>query len=435
MDTPHPQEPSDTRPFLLDSTVMIGGGVLLGILNYTFIVIMAHVFSISGFGEFQTYASIISFASVVGTAPAYYAMRLSAWSSRDTERRELSSLIRFYLRYRAYVIGFLISAVGIILLAVFSAMRIHGTVLFLLVLLSVVTAILELFFSGIVQGTKKFFRFTSINLVSAFLQIVCAGLVGYITRSPVLALSGFVVSQLYALFFFEQTAVRSFRPDDGLDKGTRGILTSSLVRQLPTTFLFSLGLVVLSNGDIMLSRLVLSPEALGFMSIFLVIGKMVLFSNLALMGVILSYTPEGASSGRSGRVVIPLAYAIMGAIGIAGIGIFLLIPRFVLHTLFHVPIGSFLEPILWQAGVIELFLSFLSLEATVLFARKIRGMPIVLCVIALVFCVAMCLGGHSVESLARILAGVYAGGWLVLLTYRIACPNRVVQLTKEPKRI
>jgi hypothetical protein len=95
------------------------------------------------------------------------------------------------------------------------------------------------------------------------------------------------------------------------------------------------------------------------------------------------------------------------------------LPRFVLHTLFHVPVGSFLEPILWQGGIVELFLSLLCLEANILFGRRIQGVGVILCTIAFVFCITMYFGGHSVESLIHILASVYAGGWIVLGVYRL----------------
>ncbi len=396
---------------------MIGGGVFLGMLNYVFTVVMAHAFSVSDFGEFQVYMNLVVMLSVLGGALSPYAVRMAAVAQSQDVGSDFNRILSLYRHNKPRVFGLLAVCILILMLCVTHFIAVDGLVPFFIILCTAVVATLGGIFSGIVQGLKSFFHFNTVNIGSALVKIGLCVILAVLTKNPGLALIGFFISQLSIFYFFERKTITTFPQSSRHEPAKMGnIFTPVFFRDIIYTFLYSASLSVLFNGDILLAQISVHDETLGLMSVFLIIGKMILYSNVALMNVVLPYI---AGSKESETPVIAIGYGILSSIGAGGIALFKIFPMFMLHTVFHAPMGTGIESILWQSGVIALLLSFMTLEATIAYASKVPRFVGILVASTVLFAISMAFFGGSIQALAYVLMYSYGIGWLLLLANRL----------------
>lgn len=409
-----------SNPFLLDSSIMIGSGVFLGVLNYFFSVVMVHVLPLSSFGQFQVYTNLIALLSVVGGAITPYMIRMSAYArygqDNGNEERGFTILFNLYRQHRYLIIGTLGLFVAVMLLIASYFVTFSIGHAFFIIVGVVLFTILAGIFSGIMQGIKAFFHFTCVNITSVLIKIVVAAGVAWITKSPGAALLGLAVSQMVSFYFFQKKVLKEF--SSSVQSANIKDIPHTLLYDILYTFLFSILLSFVSNGDMLISQSILDGEMLGFMGVFVVVGKMILFANIAMMGVVMPYVAQ-AKDRYALRQVVRFAYLLILAISLVGILGFLLLPHIILEVLFHMPANSFLEPILWQTGCVAALLSLLTLEATISYARKIpRFIPLFFGIVG-VFILLVYGYGSNVPSLMKMIGISHAVGWLLLVSNRL----------------
>jgi len=134
-------------------------------------------------------------------------------------------------------------------------------------------------------------------------------------------------------------------------------------------FFFSLTLILVSNLDVLLVKYFSSAETAGYFGAFGLLGKIVLWLNLPVVGVLL---PEACSDGHLGKRPaknLLKSYGLMTIIALGLIAFYYAAPNFVVNIFF----GNkyiFDTQILWLFALMSYLLSILTLEANMAFAKR-----------------------------------------------------------------
>jgi len=134
-------------------------------------------------------------------------------------------------------------------------------------------------------------------------------------------------------------------------------------------FFFSFAAAFILNVDILLVKIITTPEMAGYYSALSILGKIILLLNLSVTGVAL---PRACKDGHQGRNLHPkiflTSFFLMLAIGLSLILVYYLVPGMLVVALF----GQKYQAVagnLWLFGLMALILSLLKFEADLAFAR------------------------------------------------------------------
>jgi len=134
-------------------------------------------------------------------------------------------------------------------------------------------------------------------------------------------------------------------------------------------FLFTLLITVLANMDIMLVKNLSSSEMTGYYSVLSLLGRILLWVNMAIVSVVL---PEVYANGRDGsfinRNILFKAYGLIFLTSCAVVLIYYFFPGIVISLLFGEQYLVFQNE-LWFFAILAFVLSLLQLEANFAYAQ------------------------------------------------------------------
>lgn len=135
-------------------------------------------------------------------------------------------------------------------------------------------------------------------------------------------------------------------------------------------FFFSLALVLVSNLDVVLVKYFSDAETTGYYGAFGLLGKIILWLNLAVVSVMLpGACAEGHAGKRPDKRHLLNSYGIMVLVGISAMLFYYFAPNFTIKMFFGEKY-VYDTSVLWLFGLMSFLLSLLTLEANLSFAKR-----------------------------------------------------------------
>lgn len=360
--------------FLKNSAVNIIGTLLSGFLNYLFHIVVSRKMEVAEYGELQSLISLCAIASVFGTALYYFIVKKSSAFSAGKDSSGQKDFFRFFLpKERLIIGGFLLFFLALSPLF-FYYLHLKNFTSLLFVALILVFSIESLIYLAVLVGWKDFlFANIAINL-SALSKLVFGFLIAQFFPYAWLVISSLFLSAFLgwfiSLLLFRKKFIGEPESKEDEEKRKELLLGKETRNELIPVFIFSALSVVIANIDIILVKNIMSSEMTGFYSVLSLFGKMVLWVNMAVIGVFLpSACAENYQGGKVKKKTLVLAYSLILLFSLGAIFVYFLFPDLVISLLFGQKYALFSKE-LWLFGVFALVFSLLSLESSVSFARQ-----------------------------------------------------------------
>lgn len=361
--------------FLKNNIIYMAVTVLAGFLGYLFHFIVSRKLSVDQYGELQSIVSLTMIFGVLSSTLSYFVIKNSSVFAAHEDRQGQAHFLSFLIRKsRMPILG--ISVLYILFLPILkNLLHLTDYLGLIAVGISLLFFLLSGFYVNTLQGWKKFLAVGSVGVSAAAVKL--AGGFSLASLSPtasivslsllVSALSGWAIAGLISRKEWPETGRMSAEKNGWREKYFSG---ESFKKSLTGILFFSLALSLAGNLDIILVKNLTSSQTAGYYGALSVLGKIILWLNLSVVGVMF---PEACSVGHFGRPAgwksVLGSYALIFLISFPALLIFYLFPEFLVGLLFgqkYVIVSGFL----WIFGLASLFLSFLNLEANLALARR-----------------------------------------------------------------
>lgn len=357
--------------FFGNNLIFLVGTIIGGLLGYFFHFLIARKLSVAQYGEMQSLFALVATAGMFASGLSYFVIKYSSLFALENNYEANSRFIA-YLNKKLFGI---IAVVSLLLVAFSPLVK---KVLHLSDIWGIVAGILAVVFSAaavVYQETlrawQKFFWLTIIGLAAAFLKLVFGyGLASFFQKaSPVVfALAVSVAFGWLAAVFFWRRVKQKFRNSAEKD-WEKYISRKKIWKNAARIFFFSLMVALVMNADILLVKSLTTSEMAGYYGALSVLGKIVLWLNLSVVGVAL---PRACADGHRGESLQPKIFlfslGLMLAIGVGLISIYYFFPQMLVVLLFGEKYRA-VSGTLWLFGLMSLLLSLFKFEADLAFAK------------------------------------------------------------------
>lgn len=281
------------------------------LVNYASNLIFSRVLDPVGFGELTALMAFVVFVAVpTGAAQTMLAERIARLRS-DGEDETIRYLLRYAISHVVVIaaIATAVYAACVPLVVELFDLREPGPALALIPV--VFTAFLTPIALGALQGFDRFFAFGLMILAMACARIIFGVPWTWAGGGPGGALGGYGVGMLVVLAF---TAYRLRHLVLGRGTGTarRGLRRRPDGRTLIASGAF-MAFAIISNLDVLLAKVFLSPEESGVYAAVATVGKVVLFLPSAIAVVMVPNAARARHTEGSSQAVLRIAAFLVAA--------------------------------------------------------------------------------------------------------------------------
>ena len=384
--------------FFKNNAIFMAGTLISGLLGYAFHFAVSRQISVAQYGELQSLLSIFIIFGVFNSALSYFVIRhtsvFAAHNDRDATREFASYLQAKVFRFAVALLFVLIIFSPLLALFLHFSSYVGFIVISLATFLSTMTVI----YFEILRGWEKFFLLSVVGTAAAFVKFLSGAILAIFSHKTAVVsfaflLTAFVSWYLAKLWSKEKiigednqknetgwlaSNASPARQPDGIYGGGRSdagwknkyFSETNIRRTAAKIFFFSLALVLLSNLDVVLVKYFSTAEIAGYYGAFGLLGKISLWLNLAVVGVMLpAACADGHSGKRPDKKNILNTYGLMAAIGLGLILVYYIMPDFIINLFFGKKYILDTQ-ILWLFALMSFLLSILTLEANLSFAKR-----------------------------------------------------------------
>jgi O-antigen/teichoic acid export membrane protein len=368
----------------------MAGTLVSGLLGYAFHSFVAREISVAQYGELQSLLSAMLIFGVFNSALSYFVLKhTSVFAAHDdyVAAREFTSELtpKVFKLTAAILLVLLIASPLLARLLHFSSM-----IGFLVVSLATFFSTMSVIYSEILRGWQKFFLLSFIGVIITFTKFTSGAAFAFLSHKTAIVSLSFLITSFtswYLVKYWSQKTINrkmthsntnppaSLREQplagEALRTGWRNKYFSetNIRKSAVNIFLFSLTLILVSNIDVILVKYFSSPDIAGYFGAFALVGKIILWLNLSVASVLL---PEACAAGYKGKrpekFALLYSYALMLLIGFGATIFYYLFPNFVINIFFGQK--YIYDPqVLWLFGLMTFFLSLLTFEANLSFAK------------------------------------------------------------------
>jgi len=338
------------------SYIVVGGSLIVNVLNYIFTLMMGRMLGPIGFGEMS---SIFSLLLIIGVPSATLSLFVAKCIS-DHEAKEEHHLVVSFLKslFRFVTVTSLISFLICLLLVPFFAsfLGIHKIPLLIFILL-VPLGFFSSLTSGVMHGLQKFFNISAFSVISTTLKLFLGVLlvyIGYYVSGAVLA----VVLASFLAYLYSWNIIKKELKDS---KYITEIKTKISIRDyfplLKLAFFANLIIALLMNIDIVLAKHFFEPIMAGHYSALSTIGKIIIYVTTSFSTVMFPMISASHSKGDDKhKRILTLSLSVISILSIIAVVCFFTFPSFIVKVL----LGSAyvdIAPYLGYFGLIALFYS------------------------------------------------------------------------------
>ena len=349
-------------PFLIGGSIILTGSLLTSVLNYVFNLVMGRMLSPSDYGAVVSLVTLTMLAGVPGSALTLMLAKRTAVLKARADYASAAQLFRFVQRI-SWIAGIIGTAV-LLALTPFFARFFHTEPLpFIIFSLIAPVTLLAASGGGILQGNGQFvhlsaFRFLSTaGKLALSIALVWIGL----SVSGVIAavIIGSLLSYMYARWALMSKITRTLGSGiatqvDAADYSWRTFI-GAIPQILGPIFYATVLITIFTSIDVIIVKHFLEAHAAGEYSALAIIGRIVTYSGLAIVTVLL---PEAsaAHAKRAGSGARLLAQSLLLVLitGAAIAALFFIAPQLVITLLFGATYQS-VAPYLGLFGLAMLF--------------------------------------------------------------------------------
>jgi O-antigen/teichoic acid export membrane protein len=317
------------KRFLRGSAVMAAGTMTANVFNYLYHTLMGRMLGPADYGVIASLTSLSFFIlAPVGTI-GYTAMKYTAGYAAGGETgkiRYLLSRMTSFLLKAGLAAGLALAAVSPF---VAKFLNFKNPLPLLILAPLMLIAYLVPINKGVIQGLQRFGSLSGITGLEAISKVVLAvALVwaGFAVNGAVTA-SVLSVGIVYAVTFLPLRDIRRAEPvkDDAL---------RAVAKYSGPVFIISLCLNGYSSLDIIAAKHFLTPLAAGHYAGLALLGKIVVFSGLTVVGVMFPEVAGRHTANRRHRHILALTLAVVSALSGFVVVLYLTVPKLVIGILF-----------------------------------------------------------------------------------------------------
>ncbi|HBB36840.1 MAG: Capsular polysaccharide biosynthesis protein [Candidatus Moranbacteria bacterium GW2011_GWC1_45_18] len=359
--------------YIKDNAVMMTGTVLGGFLGYLYHFVVSRQMSVAEYGELQSLLSIFLIFGVFNSAISYFTVRHTSVFAVHHDQAANWEFVDYLIpKVLKYAMVFFISL--LVFSSIFSsALHFSSPVGFVVISLATFISTITVIYSEILRGWKEFFIMSVIGVSIVFVKLLSGVILTFFShKTSIVSLSLLIPSfagwYLAKYWSRKKIAIQNAQEIKGGWK-EKYFSEINIRKSAIAIFIYSLALVLVSNLDMILVKYFSSPELAGYYGAFALLGKIILWLNLAVIGVMLpGACADGHSGKRPDKKYLLYSYGLMATVAAGIILVYYIMPSFAIKLFFGNKYAVNTQ-ILWIFGVMSYFLSILTFEANLSFAK------------------------------------------------------------------
>jgi O-antigen/teichoic acid export membrane protein len=404
--------------FLKNNAIFMAGTLISGLLGYVFHFVVSRQISVAQYGELQSLLSTMLIFGVFNSALSYFTIKHTSVfaAHQDFEaNREFTS----YLSSRVFKLTLAILLVLLIaspLLA--SLLHFSSMIGFIVVSLATFFSTMTIIYLEILRGWQKFFLLSLAGVATAFVKFASGAILASIAHNTATVSFSLLIAAFagwYLAKYWSRKKITSGNiPEAGIGWKHKYFSGTNIRKSAINILFFSLALILVSNLDVILVKYFSSAETAGYYGAFALLGKIVLWLNLSVAGVLL---PDACADGHTGKrpdkKTLFNSYALMALIALGLITVYYFIPDFVVNIFFGKKY-IFDTQVLWLFALMSYLLSILTLEANLSFAKHDFRVIYFLATTVILMVVSLARYHASLQQIALAFSGSFFIGFLLV---------------------
>ncbi|HYD35474.1 MAG TPA: hypothetical protein VD999_05380 [Vitreimonas sp.] len=339
-----------TNHFLRSSAIYSAVSFGASLLQYIFALIVARKLQLSEYGEYMTSLSYLSLLGVpLGAINMMLTQKISqsAVEHRPQRTRQLLEMLQALAISHLGLLIVTLSSISVILFYVSNLWL--SSILFVLVfsLISLVTVI----YTSLFQGYKLFWAAGGLLFLSVLIKLSAGGILLFILPNLMYLYLIISLSQVVTLIYGGWVVNTHHLIGSHTSRPTTPLKVRAYLqkRGVYLPLLVTLGLVGLSAIDMVVVKILLSPDETGLYAGLTLLGKIITYVTGPLSLVAYAYFTGSDTKQKSPKILLVTSLAI-AAIGIGSALFYTLFPHFVI-TLILGPRFMVIQPVVWLAGL------------------------------------------------------------------------------------
>lgn len=407
--------------FLRDSFIYVIGTLFSGSLGYVFHFLISRKLSVAEYGELQSLLALLGIVGVFGSALSYFVIK---YSSAFAEQNDFGANKAFLKWVNSQIHKLII--VFLVLFALASPfingyLKLSDFAGVIAVGLAIVFGILTTVYIAVLVGWQDFLSVNIIGAFGSFLKLFFGLFIAFFfAKASFVIFSVFIAGiggWFLAKFFAQKKFFKKMAEQvEQIDWKAKYFPDLKIRKIILPIFIFSLMIALLSDLDVLLVKNLTSAEITGYFGALKILGKIILWINLAIVAVVL---PAACAEGHKGQSIslkkLLGAYGLIVFTSSCATLIYFFFPEFTINLFFGAKYAVFKSD-LWLFGIMALILSLLMLEANIAYARHDFKISYILGFSALLMTIFIYLFHSTIRQTAiGIIFAVFAGYFFALI--------------------
>ncbi len=364
--------------FLRNGLILVAGSTLTGFLGYFFHFVISRKLSIEQYGELQGLLSVLVISSVFSASLSNFVVKYSSVFAKAKDYYSNKKFVEL-LRFRVVRLSAILFLLFLFLTPLIGKVIRVDKYLGLIVIAGAIAFSLNtVVYQRMLTGWEEFGKVSSIGVFGVFMRLLIGFLIASFYPSASAVVFAFLLAGI-ARFIFSKIlcqkkylSIEEKKGDLDLKVGDwqgKYFSKMNIRKSIVPIFIFSLTLILVSNVDVILVKNLTSAELTGHYGALSVLGKIVLWFNMAIVGVIF---PTACANGQKGEGISQKmligVYGLVLTVSLLIAIFYFLFPVFLVNLFFGSKYLVFHDN-LWIFAIMALALSLLTLEANLAYAR------------------------------------------------------------------
>lgn len=401
----------------------MAGTLVGGLLGYAFHFVVSRQISVAQYGELQSLLSISIIFGVFNSALGYFAIRHTAvFAIHDDSAANRDFTAYLQTKVFKFTAGMLIV---LIIASPLLAQMLHFSSYLGFVVISFATFLssMTVVYSEILRGWNKFFLLTMVGTATALAKLLSGAILAFLSHSAAAVSVSFLLAAVVTWGLSKYWAKEKIAGNGvqytQADWRNKYFSETNIRKSAAYIFFFSLALILVSNLDVLLVKYFSSAETAGYYGAFALLGKIVLWLNMPVVGVLL---PEACSEGHLGKRPtnnLLKSYGLMTIIALGLMAGYYLFSNLVVNIFF----GNkyiFDTQILWLFALMSYLLSILTLEANLSFAKRDFRVVYFLATTVILMVFGLSRYHASLQQIVLSFSGSFFIGYLLILILNLS---------------
>lgn len=386
-----------------NSFVMLAAGFLTGVLGYLFHALVSRRLSVAQYGELQSLISLLTILSVFTSALSYLGIKYATIMAAKNDKISGGNFLR-WLRRVVWRLAIWLSLVYVLLCPLLGRyLNLQDWRGLIIVGVAGIFTVLAVADQSVLTGWESFVEVGTVNVFGAAIKLLSGVWIAIYFPRASAVIGGCLMASLmvwWLLRIFTQKKLETSKgnmPDNGWRE--RYVMGTSLRESGVPIIIYSWLIAVINSIDILMVKHLSSSDMAGYYSALSVLGKIVLWGNLAIVTVVLPRAVAKNYAGeRISRKVRVGVYGLIMSIGLLLVGGYYWFPYDLIRIFFGDRYTQFSD-VLWLFGVMALVLTLLQLEANFAFARSDWRVSYLLALVIVLMVISAYLLATSITTL------------------------------------